>query len=201
MSERGMYIVLEGGDNVGKSTQTELLADEFGLHPVREPGGTIIGERIRSLLLDPDVDPSTNTQTMLHAAARAELLDTVVNPKIEAGLNVISDRSWISGVAYQGACGADTEDIKAVSKIVAGERFQPDLLLLLSAPPEVLAERSGIHKDYYESKGLEFQQRVHEQYLEICNDMGAIIIDATGSIEEVNHSASRQIADLLMTSM
>ncbi|MCA9344703.1 dTMP kinase [Candidatus Saccharibacteria bacterium] len=197
MTERGRYIVIEGGEHVGKTTQVGLLAEQFELFPVREPGGTKVGEQIRNILLDNNAQRATTTDVLLHAAARAELIDSVVNPTLDTGQHVISDRSWISGAAYQGAQGVPLEQIMTINQIAAGDRFTPDLLIFLSARPSRVAERAAEVQDYYEQQSEDFHNQVFENYVNICNDMGAIIIEAISSIEEVNRKASQQVADVI----
>ena len=99
----GRFIVVEGADGTGKSTQARLLAERLGAVFTREPGGTPLGERIRDLVLDPDGDaPVDRAEALLMAAARAQHVAQVVAPALAAGQDVVSDRYVASSVAYQG---------------------------------------------------------------------------------------------------
>lgn len=105
----GKYIVLDGGEYVGKTAQAKRLAEALDARLVREPGSTIFGEHMRRLLLDPEIDKELETQVLLHAAQRSELARTVIRPTILSGRSVVSDRSWISSAAYQGIQGVPFE--------------------------------------------------------------------------------------------
>lgn len=197
MSKRGKYIVIEGGEHAGKTTQVQLLAEKFELFPVREPGGTAIGEQVRSLLLDRDTPTDPATDVFLHSAARSELIRKIVNPKLKQSQHVISDRSWISTAAYQGAMGVPIDQIKFLSQMATGKRYQPDVLIFLSARPDLLIDRAVDTPDYYERMSSDFHNEVYENYVHICVELGGHILDATASVEEVNHKATQIIANAL----
>lgn len=185
LSSRGKYIVFEGGENVGKSTQVLKLAKALGAITVREPGGTPAGEQIRSLLLNPDVATQPETEVLLHAAQRAELSRTVVRPALLDGTHVISDRSWISSASYQGTQGVDFEDITNINSYALGELLEPDLLLVLDADPEAMIARTQWSGDYYELREIDFHRQVRQNYLKFGKLFGAIVIDATQDIDVV----------------
>lgn len=185
MRETGKYIVLEGGEHVGKSTQAWQLATDIGALSVREPGGTPAGEKIRSILLDPLVHKDPKTEVLLHAAQRAELFETLTRPSLKNGRPVVSDRSWISSAAYQGAQGVPFEDIKRVNEYALGTYLQPDLLLVLDADPEVVNSRVNAEKDYYELLDTDFHNKVRSNFLQLAADLGGIVIDATQSESDV----------------
>lgn len=195
--ETGKYIVLEGGDNVGKTTQAALLAESLGAKQVREPGGTEAGERIRSLLLDPEIQTSHVTEVLLHAAQRAELADTVIRPTLKRGQHVVSDRSWLSSAAYQGSQGAQYEKIEMVNRYALGWLIEPSLLLVLDANPKEVSGRSADEPDYYEGMDDSFHQSVRERFLALSEKAGGVVLDASGSVEEVSARIRETVADKL----
>lgn len=138
----GKYIVIEGAEAVGKSTQVELLRAwliEQGrevLH-VREPGGTLVGERIRELVTQKEYRHGTLTSAYLFAAARAELLAMVIRPAVEEGKVVLADRNVLSSLAYQGhSQGLSTHTVLSIN-LPAMNIIQPDAILLLRLPGDV----------------------------------------------------------------
>ena len=132
-----MFITFEGIDRSGKTTQARLLAEALGDDAllVREPGGTPAAERIRELVKDPDVTLSPIAETLLFGAARAELLERVVRPALDAGKAVICDRYIDSTVAYQGgARGLGIDRVEELNDWIAGGLW-PDVTFLLDVPP------------------------------------------------------------------
>lgn len=186
LMRRGLYIVLEGGEHVGKSTQAARLAERNNARLIREPGTTKLGEAVRELLLDPGLEKQPETQVLLHAAQRAELARTVIQPTVAAGQDIVSDRSWISSAAYQGVQGVPLEEVYRINRFALGELIKPDICILLDADPEEVASRTtDASPDYYEGQGNAFHAQLRRQYLEIANEMGAYIVNALHSVEEV----------------
>src|SRR5262245_18692497 len=133
----GLFVTFEGSDRSGKSTQARLLCDALGSDAlgVREPGGTEVGERVRSILKDADLPLAPRTEALLFAAARAELVAEVSRPALEAGRVVVSDRFLDSSLAYQGgARGLGVEAIERVNAFATGG-LVPDLTFLLDIDP------------------------------------------------------------------
>lgn len=165
---RGKYIVLEGIDGSGKTTQFEQLAARLPQAiTVREPGGTPMGESVRALLKAADIPRTGMTNAFLFAAARAELIATVVRPALLAGHIVLSDRNWLSSVAYQGAEGGPTEEIIRLNQLATKELFTPDLLILIDTPPQTAlarVQRRAQRDDYFERKGHDYFARVRRAY-------------------------------------
>jgi dTMP kinase len=158
----GLFVTIEGIDRSGKSTQARRLAEALGDEAllVREPGGTPAGERIRDLLKDPAVDLDPRAEALLFAAARAELVASVIRPALEAGKVVISDRYLDSSLAYQGhARGLGEAEIARINAWA----LEPDMTVLLRIDPDAAAERAG-EADRFEDEGLELQRRVAEAY-------------------------------------
>lgn len=191
MSSRGRYIVIEGIDGSGKTTQfNRLLSHLDGAISVREPGGTPMGEHIRTILKDREIPRSGQTNAFLFAAARADLVDTAIRPAITSGSNVVADRNWLSTYAYQNAEGVDAEHIKQLNQIATSEFFEPDLVLLLDIDPAIsqqrLEQRGGVEADFFDSKGHDYFVRVREAYLSGVKQLkNGVVIDATGTPEEV----------------
>jgi dTMP kinase len=141
---RGLFVTFEGIDRSGKTTQAGLLVDALGDEAlgVREPGGTKAGEHLRAILKDPDVPLAPETEALLFAAARSELVANVVLPALDAGKVVVSDRFLDSSLAYQGgARGLGIEDVERVNHF-ATRGLKPDLTFLLDLSPADAAERA-----------------------------------------------------------
>ena len=168
---RGRLIVLEGGDGVGKTTQMPLVADALrarGLvvHTIREPGQTQVGQTVRALLLDPASRISPATEAMLFLAARAQVVEEVVQPALAAGEWVVADRFFVSTYAYQIAGhGLNDAQVRAANAL-ATRGIVPDLTLLLTlSPTAATARRAGRGEaDRLERYGAEFDARVSQAY-------------------------------------
>ena len=161
----GLFVSFEGIDRSGKTTQARMLCDALGERcvAVRDPGGTEVGERLRSLLKDPAVELSPQAEALLFAAARAESVDRVIRPALAAGCVVVSDRYVDSSLAYQGeGRGLGIEEVARVNEWAVGG-LTPDLTFLLVLPPGAAAER-GAEDDRFESEGAGLQVRVHDAY-------------------------------------
>lgn len=169
-----MFIVLEGIDGTGKTTQAKLLKEYFEekgyqVELVREPGGTPFAEQIRSLILDPDNKPqSKNTLTFLFEAARTEIVEGKIRPALEAGKIVICDRFTESTLAYQFFKSDFNETDLKILNIFAVNNVKPDIVILFDADPEKIYERrTGRIPDRFELEGLEFQKKLRKRYLSI----------------------------------
>ena len=192
-----LFVVFEGIDGAGTTTQSKLLARSLNAqgHPVvvtREPGGTEIGERIRGLLLDPSlIDMAARTELLLYAASRAQLVDEIIRPALEAGKPVISDRYAASTIAYQGAGRAlDLEVIDFLNGFVV-QQCVPDITIFLNVPLEVANERMNNRiADRLEQEEGRFRERVAAAYRKMVSDQAEMswLIDGTG---EENNLAAR----------
>jgi dTMP kinase len=162
---RGLFVTFEGIDRSGKTTQAGLLVDALGDEAlgVREPGGTAAGEKVRELLKDPDVPLSPESEALLFAAARSELVAEVILPALQEGRVVVSDRFLDSSLAYQGgARGLGIEDVERVNTF-ATRGLKPDLTILLDLSPADAAGRVG-ESDRFEDEGEELQEAVGAAY-------------------------------------
>jgi len=161
----GLFVTFEGIDRSGKTTQARMLVEALGGEAlaVREPGGTEVGERLRSVLKDPALTMSSETEALLFAAARAELVAQVIRPALDAGKVVVSDRFLDSSLAYQGvARGLGVEDVEQINRFATGGLL-PDLTILLSIDPARAAERAG-QLDRFEDEGDSLQSAVFDAY-------------------------------------
>ncbi len=198
--ERGRFIVLDGIDGCGKTTQAELLCaaieKETARAPahLREPGSTAVGERIRAILLDPDLVMSPPVEALLFAAARRQMLTDLVAPAIAQGRDVVCERFHPSTFAYQAVAGGlDEDEVLDMLHTWAG-RPEPDLVILLDLDVDEAARRRGAPSDRFEAKGLDFLRVVAEGYRRSASLLGKIAtVDASGTPEEV---AARVLAEV-----
>ncbi|WP_016906412.1 dTMP kinase [Streptomyces xiaopingdaonensis] len=204
-AEHGFFLVLEGGDGAGKSTQVEALAEwlKGKGHEVvvtREPGATPIGKRLRSILLDvSSAGVSHRTEALLYAADRAEHVDTVVRPALERGAVVLSDRYIDSSVAYQGA-GRDLapSDVARISRW-ATDGLVPHLTVLLDVVPQTARERFTEAPDRLESEPPEFHERVRAGFLTLAAADPAryLVVDAAQAPETVTTAIQHRVDQVL----
>jgi dTMP kinase len=193
----GKFIVLEGGDGCGKSTQLRLLRQRIEslripLLCVRDPGATNIGEQIRGILLSPEHEEmSMRCEMLLYMAARAQMMRQLILPALEAASCVLCDRFVSSTLAYQvGGDGLTAREIRAVGEIAIAGRW-PDLTILLDVPPEIAAaRREGDAKDRIENRGIEYQRQVRGRYLEQAKLDGErfVVVNADAPVETVRES-------------
>ena len=167
----GVFLVLEGGEGVGKTTQWSRLADTLravghDVVAVREPGGTPAGDAIRQLLLDPASTLSPESEALLFAASRAQLVREVIEPAIARGAVVLVDRFLLSTYAYQGAGrGLPMSALRQVNALATGGRT-PDLTLLLSVPLDTAQARMHARgaADRMEQEDVAFHLRVRDAF-------------------------------------
>jgi len=198
-SLRSRFIVLEGVDGSGKTTQARLLTDWLRAQGVpvvltREPGGTALGEELRGLILNPDVACSPRAELLMILAARAHHVATVILPALEAGAVVISDRYSLSSLAYQGfGRGLPLDEIRAADAVATGG-VAPDLSLVIDIPLSVLRQRIGERQDRFEGEGQAFLQRVIDGYHALADDDPTVrLIDGTGDLEAVQQAVKRVV--------
>ena len=201
---RGLFLTLEGVDGAGKSTHVQWLVDQLAARGVavvctREPGGTKLGEKLRALLLHQAM--SLECETLLMFAARAEHLQTVIAPALQAGQWVVCDRFTDATFAYQGG-GREL----GVERIAALEQWvhpglQPDCTWLFDVPLAVARERLDRtrEQDRFEQEADAFFQRTRAVYLARAQQQPARIqrVDATQTIEQIREQLSRQLDQLV----
>lgn len=167
---RGLFVVLDGIDGCGKSTQARRLAAELErrtgtrTHHLREPGSTSLGEALRALLLSREHRPSARVEALLFAAARAQMLDELVEPALLRGEHVVCERFHPSTFAYQAVAGGLGEDLVLGLLHGFAGAPKPDLVVLLDVPVAAASARRGAATDRIEDKGAAFQARVAEGY-------------------------------------
>lgn len=201
----GKFIVLDGPDGCGKSTQSALLTQWLGAQGVattsfRDPGTTAIGEKIREILLSPAHEAMTTpTEVLLYMAARAQLWTERIAPALQQGQCVLLDRWLSSTCAYQGCAGRF--GIEKVIAIAAGslERLWPDLTIILDVDLETAAGRLDRELDRMEQKGDSYHARVREGFLEFARDRmdDVVVIDATASPEAVHQAVLEAVRNKL----
>ena len=192
----GRFITFEGGEGTGKSTQVarlveHLRARDLEVVQTREPGGSQGAEEIRNLALNGDAGRwSPMTETLLMYAARSDHLERTIRPALEAGRWVVCDRFADSSRAYQGAGGGTpAEFIETLDAAIVGPT-QPDLTLVFDLPVEIGLERAfgrGLFETRFESKGLEFHERLRRGFLDIAaaHPERCVVIDADGDQDTV----------------
>lgn len=200
------FIAFEGGDGAGKSTQLRLLAESLTERGVpvlltREPGGSAMGEQIRSLVLDPEhapVDP--RTEALLFAASRSAHVQRTLLPALQEGTTVLTDRYLDSSVAYQGAARElGTQTVRELN-LWAVEDLLPDLTVLLDVPEHVgrtrRAERAA---DRMEKEPAPFHQEVRQAFLDLAHEAPQryLVLQADAPVEELAAQIRERVLDLL----
>ena len=183
----GRLIAFEGGEASGKSTQAAILARRLGAVLTREPGGTAVGERIRSLLLDPGVvELDARAEALLMAADRAQHVAEVVRPALESGRHVVSDRFSHSSLAYQG-CGRGlrVDELRQLSEWACAGLW-PDVVVLIDVPERTALER-GRGSDRFGREDPGFHRRVADGYRRLAAQEPDRwrVVDGTGKVGEV----------------
>lgn len=202
----GRFVVFEGPDGSGKSTQFARLSQackdlNVPLCEVREPGGTPVGERIRQYVLlaraDEGLEMGVRCEMLMYMASRAELVEKKIIPALSRGELVMADRYVASTLAYQGAAGGlPSSDIAAVAR-VATRNLQPDLVLLFDIDEQAAAKRLSPLLDRMEAKGAAFHRKVRQGYLEQAKaDPGRYaVVDASRTADEVWVAMIAQLRD------
>ncbi len=196
---KGKFIVLDGPDGCGKTTQTKLLVDWLkkqgvAVETFREPGGTAIGEKIRQILLNPEhLTMDTTTELLLYMASRIQLWQEKIAPALKQNKCVVLDRWLSSTCAYQGYAGGFGMD--NIIKLAADclEKCWPDLTIILDIDPKSAAKRLNRTLDRMEQKGDSYHQKVREGFLKLAEQRSNFaVIDAAGDVENV-HEKIKQI--------
>ena len=204
MSCAGKYIVIEGNDGTGKSTQVAKLAEYFRergqmVCVVEEPGSddpeksTPIANELRNVIKNGDLARSAAVNVALFSAARRELWREKIQPALQRGEIVLSARNYISTLVYQGqAEGYDEAEILRLTKLFTDEKYlHPDVMIILSLSHDKRAKRIAMrgkleNPDTFESRGQDFQEKITKGYLKIAKDYEIPVVLADGSVEEVH---------------
>ena len=200
----GAFVVFEGGDGVGKSTQVDLLAAFLARRGVdhvvtRQPGGTPLGGKLRALVLDHGQgDVAPRAEALMYAADKAQHMHEVVVPALGRGAVVVSDRYVDSMIAYQGAGRALALDEVALVARWATEDVRPDLTVLLDADPADALERISV-KDRLEGAGAEFHSRARGHLLHLAADdpENYLVLDARRPREELACTIASRVMALV----
>jgi dTMP kinase len=200
----GLFIALEGGEGAGKSTQAALLVEwlkEQGQQVLltREPGATDLGKTLRQIVLDPATgEISHRAEALLYAADKAEHVDSVIKPALQAGAIVITDRYVDSALAYQGSGrDLDNADVERVNRW-ATEDLRPNLTIVLDLPPKSGLDRFE-ERDRIEAQSVDFHQRVRTAFLELAaaEPQHYLVVDATGDRQQIAALIQARLAPLL----
>lgn len=203
----GKFITLEGPDGSGKSTIINLIAqylkeEDIEFIETREPGGTLIGESIRDIILDnKNTKMSSETEALLYAASRAQHIDEKILPALKDEKLVLCDRFILSSLAYQGVGrGLGIEEVKAINDF-ALKGVYPDLILFFHIDPKVTLERKlgNVDTDRLENLGSEFHKKVYKGYMDLLEmyPKNIVMIDASLTIKEVLEQSIEAIKKIL----
>ena len=198
--ERGRFVVFEGGESVGKSTQANWLASSRGVDVAFQPGGTRLGQELRNLLLGrPGIRLDVLTEALLMAADRAQHVAETIRPALDAGRDVVCDRYVGSSLAYQGyGRGLDVEMVRRLSEVATGGLW-PDLIILMDMDPQRARSRGGGGSDRFEALGMDFHRRVREGYLDLAaaDPEHWAVVDADRPAPVVRDDIAALVADRL----
>lgn len=199
---KGFFITLEGPEGSGKTSHIPRLVEHlrsYGLvvFPTREPGGTNIGEQIRDVIHSlKNVDMHPRTETLLYQAARAQIVEQQIRPRLEAGEIVISDRFFDSTIAYQGfGHQQDVDEIKRVVGFATGG-LTPDFTVLMDVDIETGLSRKSKQDEWnrMDAMGVEFHTRVRNGYLEMAKTIDRFaVVDASADIDTVYNSLRKEV--------
>lgn len=194
---RGKYVVIEGPNGTGKTTQADLLIDYLAkkgikAHHIKEPGGSPIGEAVRSVLLDDTLDRTAMTNALLFTANRHELWHAVINPALERGDWVIGVRNYWSSLAIQGyGQGMDVSVIQAITATFTHPDYvTPEIGIIMNFNNEKerlarILKRNSSEPDRFELEKSDFQLRVNRGYENIAKDRGVPVVDAGMTIKQI----------------
>ena len=202
--KKGLFIVLEGPDRSGKSTQAALLKawlEELGHEVVvtREPGGTRLSEQIREILLDPESDIEPMTELFLYETSRIKHTLEKILPALKAGKVLISDRYTLSTTAYQGyGRGLDLKTVETLNRIATLD-LKPDATIVFDMPDAVFAQREHLRqgRDRIEREPDGFRRRVNRAYKLLARKPGITRVDAGRPVEAIQAEIRARVAKLL----
>jgi dTMP kinase len=216
----GFFLVLDGPDGSGKTTQAAKIAEwlrgqGYDVVTCRDPGGTALGERLRPILLDRSAVPiSLRAEMLLYMTSRAQLVEEVIAPALAAGKLVVADRYLLANIVYQGTAGGLLEEEIALVGMVATSGLLPDLTLVLDVTPADAEARVGRSRDRIEDRPLFYKERVRAGFLAAAQPsspaggeapaMGdtyypapTLLIDASQDPETVFEEVKREVVRVL----
>ena len=202
--KKGCFITFEGADGCGKTTQSKLVQEYlensgYDVIWTREPGAKGLGQNIRELLLHYDGEVAPMCEAFLFLADRAQHIEHLIKPAVNAGKIVVCDRHTDSTIAYQGyGRGEDIKQLKYLNSLATGD-IKPDLTFVFDVSTEVAQKRVGDEKDRMESAGKEFHKKVRYGYLEIAKQEPdrVKVIDANNGIDKVFEDTKRVLNNFL----
>jgi dTMP kinase len=197
---RGRFVVFEGVDASGKSTQARRVANERGAHFTFEPGDTALGAQLRGWLLDAETPMTPSTEALLMLADRAHHVATRIEPLLSAGSHVVSDRYYGSTLAYQGyGRGLDLSTLESATTLAIGD-CRADLTIVIDIDPDVAASRRAADgRDRFESSDAAFRHRVREGFLRLADSEGWTVIDGNAELAVVSAAVDAALATLTWT--
>jgi dTMP kinase len=215
-----LFLVLDGPDGSGKTTQAAKIADwlrgqGYEVVTCRDPGGTALGERLRPILLDRSAVPiSLRAEMLLYMTSRAQLVEEVIAPALAAGKLVVSDRYLLANIVYQGTAGGLLEEEIALVGMVATSGLLPDLTLVLDVAPADAHARVGRSRDRIEDRPLFYKERVRAGFLAAARPSSSpagegsagdgsfypaptVLIDASEDADSVFEEVKREVERVL----
>jgi dTMP kinase len=205
--DKGVFITFEGIEGSGKTSQSRILKEKLikeGLPVIHtfEPGGTVLGEKIREILLDPHMKIDPVSELLLYFAVRVQHVNEKIKPALEKGYVVICDRFHDSTIAYQGyGRGVSLKIINDLYKMFV-DNLKPDLTILLDLPAEIGLKRNekANKRDRFELEDITFHNKVKQGYLEIARSDPErfFVIDATNSPEQISESIYEYVKGKLL---
>lgn len=202
---KGKFIVIDGCDFTGKSTQIQKIASYLRNNNIkhittREPGGTQFGEQIREIILEKGKSLHPYTELMLFFASRSEHINAKIKPMLSQGVSIICDRFLPSTFVYQGILRGISKEVITNLHNTLLDNFKPDIAFILDIPADVILERMQavfFHGcNSYDSKTLEEINAIRNGFLEFAEKEGGIIIDANKSHDEVSQDIIAKIREV-----
>lgn len=205
--QKGLFVTFEGTDGSGKSTQIQLLKNFFELNNInaiftREPGGTLISEKIRNLVIDKDNKMTDSTEAYLYAASRNEHILKIIKPALLNSKIVICDRFLDSSLAYQGfGRGLGTDVILEINNY-AVKNFMPDITFFMDVAPQIAIKRrhNASTLDRIELEKIEFHQKVYDGFKKLSKIYSDryVVIDATNTIESIHNKIIDKLKEVVL---
>jgi dTMP kinase len=194
---RGVFVAFEGIDVSGKSTQAKRVAAQHDALFTFEPGDSELGAQLRHWVLDAATPMAPVTEALMMLTDRSHHVRTVIEPTLESGRAVVTDRFFASTLAYQGyGGGVDLALLRAATQLAIGSTL-PTVTVLLDLPVELVNERRAHDaRDRFEAQSLAFHQRVREGYLALASEASWIVVDASTSEDDVAAVIDEKLSDL-----